>query len=108
LTTWLNALANFYNRYYKGSYAASSATWMYDTVTSVAAANTAITVKQFTHSYSQPSVLAAIPGTSGKVVVVSAHYDSIGSTATGKAPGADDNASVSCLFCVLSSQPGAR
>ncbi|KAH8893087.1 Zn-dependent exopeptidase [Thozetella sp. PMI_491] len=93
LSTWLNAMANFYNRYYRGSYAASSATWMFDTVTSVASANSAITVKRFTHSYNQPSVIAAIPGTSGKVVVVSAHYDSIGSTTSGRAPGADDNAS---------------
>ncbi|KAJ8115216.1 hypothetical protein ONZ43_g4719 [Nemania bipapillata] len=62
LQTWTNTLANFYNRYYKGSYAATSASWMYSTVTSVASANSAITVKQFTHSYSQPSVIATIPG----------------------------------------------
>lgn len=68
---------------------------MYNTVVSVAAANSAITVKQFTHSYSQPSVIATIPGSSAEVVVVSAHYDSIGSTTSGRAPGADDNASVS-------------
>ncbi|KAI0423697.1 Zn-dependent exopeptidase [Xylaria sp. FL1042] len=93
LETWTNSLANFYNRYYRGSYAATSASWMYSTVVSVAAANPAITVKQFTHSYSQPSVIAAIPGASAEVVVVSAHYDSIGSTTSGRAPGADDNAS---------------
>ncbi|KAI0803683.1 Zn-dependent exopeptidase [Xylaria sp. FL0064] len=93
LETWTNALANFYNRYYRGSYAATSASWMYDTVRSVAAANPAITVKQFAHSYSQPSVIASIPGASAEVVVVSAHYDSIGSTTSGRAPGADDNAS---------------
>ncbi|KAK8051470.1 peptidase family M28 [Apiospora rasikravindrae] len=93
LQTWTNALANFYNRYYKGTYAATSAQWMYDTVRSVASANSAITVKQFAHSYNQPSVIAAIPGTSGEVVVVSAHYDSIGTSTSGRAPGADDNAS---------------
>ncbi|KAI1123061.1 Zn-dependent exopeptidase [Nemania abortiva] len=93
LESWTNTLANFYNRYYRGSYAATSASWMYSTVASVASANTAITVKQFTHSYSQPSVIATIPGTSSEVVIVSAHYDSIGSTTSGRAPGADDNAS---------------
>lgn len=67
---------------------------MYQTVQDVAAANPAITVKQVTHSYNQPSVIAAIPGNSTEVVVVSAHYDSIGSPANGRAPGADDNASV--------------
>ncbi|KAK8011184.1 leucine aminopeptidase 1 [Apiospora arundinis] len=86
-------MADFYNRYYKGTYAATSAKWMFDTAKSAAKANSAITVKQFTHSYNQPSVIAAIPGTSGEVVVVSAHYDSIGSTTSGRAPGADDNAS---------------
>ncbi|TGJ82951.1 hypothetical protein E0Z10_g5790 [Xylaria hypoxylon] len=93
LQTWTNTLADFYNRYYRGSYAATSAAWMYNTVVSVAAANPAITVKQFAHSYSQPSVIATIPGTSTRVVVVSAHYDSVGSTTAGRAPGADDNAS---------------
>lgn len=95
LSTWLNAMADFYNRYYKGSYSATSAQWMYDTVVSVASANTAITVKKVTHSYNQPSVIATIKGTSAEVVVVSAHFDSIGSTTSGRAPGADDNASVS-------------
>ncbi|KAI0394619.1 Zn-dependent exopeptidase [Xylariaceae sp. FL0594] len=93
LQTWVNSLANFYNRYYRGSYAATSATWMYNTVVTAASANSAIKVKQFTHSYSQPSVIATLPGTSGKVVIVSAHYDSVGSSTSGKAPGADDNAS---------------
>jgi leucyl aminopeptidase len=98
LKTWVSSMADIYNRYYKGSYAATSATWMYNTVVSVAKANTAITVKQFTHSYNQPSVIATLKGTSGKVVVISAHYDSIGSTTSGRAPGADDNASVSSSF----------
>ncbi|KAI8943999.1 Zn-dependent exopeptidase [Xylaria longipes] len=93
LETWTNTLADFYNRYYKGSYAATSASWMHKTVASVAAANSAITVTQFAHSYNQPSVIATIPGSSAEVVVVSAHYDSIGSTTSGRAPGADDNAS---------------
>ncbi|KAF7540797.1 hypothetical protein G7Z17_g12105 [Cylindrodendrum hubeiense] len=93
LRTWANALANFYNRYYRGSYASTSATWMYDTVVDVASSNSAITVTKYTHSYNQPSVIAKIPGTSGSVVIVSAHYDSIGSTTSGRAPGADDNAS---------------
>ncbi|KAF7535831.1 hypothetical protein G7054_g5081 [Neopestalotiopsis clavispora] len=93
LSSWLTSMAAFYNRYYKGSYAATSAAWMYNTVVDVASANSAITVKQFTHSYNQPSVIAAIPGNSTDVVVVSAHYDSIGSPANGRAPGADDNAS---------------
>jgi leucyl aminopeptidase len=93
LQTWTNGLANFYTRYYKSSYAPQTATWLYDTVVGVAKANPAITVRKFNHSYSMPSIIAKIPGTTNSVVVVSAHYDSVGSTASGRAPGADDDAS---------------
>ncbi|KPM43230.1 hypothetical protein AK830_g3346 [Neonectria ditissima] len=93
LSTWANALAAFYNRYYRGSYAATSATWMYETVVNVSSSNPDIEVTRYTHSYNQPSVIAKIPGTSSSVVIVSAHYDSVGSTTSGRAPGADDNAS---------------
>ncbi|KAF3044527.1 hypothetical protein E8E11_008635 [Didymella keratinophila] len=93
--TWATTLTNIHNRYYRGSYAASSASTVFNLVKNVAAANTKITVKQFTHSYNQPSVIATIPGTSSNVVVVSGHFDSINqaSPTTGRAPGADDNAS---------------
>lgn len=93
--TWATTLTNIHNRYYRGSYAATSATTVFDLVKSVASPNAKITVKQFTHSYNQPSVIATIPGTSANVVIVSAHFDSINgaSPTTGRAPGADDNAS---------------
>ncbi|KAH6614090.1 hypothetical protein C7974DRAFT_70723 [Boeremia exigua] len=93
--TWATTLTNIHNRYYRGSYAASSATTVFNLVKNVAAPNTKITVKQFTHSYNQPSVIATIPGTSANVVIVSAHFDSINQAnpTTGRAPGADDNAS---------------
>lgn len=29
LESWTNTLANFYNRYYRGSYAATSSSWVY-------------------------------------------------------------------------------
>ncbi|KAH7038156.1 leucyl aminopeptidase [Microdochium trichocladiopsis] len=94
MKTWANAMVAYRNRHYKGSYATQAATWMFNTVKSVASANTAITVSQFTHSsYDQPSVIAKIPGTGSGVVVVSAHYDSTGGSTTSVGPGADDNAS---------------
>lgn len=98
--TWATTLTNIHNRYYKGSYAASSATTVFNLVKNVAASNAKITVKQVTHSYNQPSVIATIPGTSANVVVVSGHFDSINQAnpTTGRAPGADDNASVSRLY----------
>jgi leucyl aminopeptidase len=100
----ITGLANIYNRYYKGSYAATSATYVLNAVRSAASSNPAITVKQFTHSFNQPSVIATIPGTSSDRVVVSAHFDSINSASvSGKAPGADDNASVSRLYILMKS-----
>src|SRR5689334_22073619 len=80
LETWANGLANIYNRYYRGSYAATSAAWMLSAVQSAASSNSNIKVSQFSHSYSQPSVIAKLPGTSSSVVIVSAHYDSVGSS----------------------------
>ncbi|KAF2127071.1 bacterial leucyl aminopeptidase [Dothidotthia symphoricarpi CBS 119687] len=93
--TWITSLTDIQNRYYRGSYAASSATTVFNLIKSVAAVNTKITVRQFTHSYNQPSVIATIPGTSANVVIVSSHFDSINQAnpTTGRAPGADDNAS---------------
>ncbi|KAH7309842.1 bacterial leucyl aminopeptidase [Stachybotrys elegans] len=90
----ITGLTNIYNRYYRGSYAASSASFMLSAVRSAASGNSAITVRQFTHSFNQPSVIATIPGTSTDRVVVGAHYDSINqASVSGRAPGADDNAS---------------
>lgn len=84
---------------------------MYNAAQSAAAANSAIKVYQFKHSYNQPSVIAKFPGTTssvgtypnhrgfqqaadGSAVIVSAHYDSINEqNPAGRAPGTDDNAS---------------
>lgn len=60
---------------------------------SVAGSNPAIAVSQFTHSYAQPSIIARIPGTSPNLVIVGAHFDSTGGSATARGPGADDNGS---------------
>jgi peptidase M28-like protein len=97
--TTITGLANIYSRYYRGSYAATSATHVLNLVRNAASANPAITVRQFTHSFNQPSVIATIPGTStARRVVVCAHYDTINdANLTGRAPGGDDNASVSGL-----------
>ncbi|KAK0615683.1 hypothetical protein B0T17DRAFT_592409 [Bombardia bombarda] len=91
---WLTTLTNFYNRYYKSTYGTEAGTWLFNTVTSVAAANPAITVTKFTHSaFNQPSIIVKIPGTSSSLVIASAHYDSTGGSSTARGPGADDNGS---------------
>jgi leucyl aminopeptidase len=93
-TSWLTTLTNFYNRYYKSTYGTQAGTWLYNTVVSVASANSAITVTKFTHSaFNQPSIIAKIPGNSTNLVIVSAHYDSTGGSSTARGPGADDNGS---------------
>ncbi|KAK1965014.1 peptidase family M28 [Colletotrichum eremochloae] len=91
--SWLKTLTDFYNRYYRSTYGTQSATWLFNQVKSVAAANPAITVSQFTHSFNQPSIIAKIPGSSSNLVIVGAHFDSTGGSSTARGPGADDNGS---------------
>ncbi|KAI4234931.1 MAG: hypothetical protein L6R40_006599 [Gallowayella cf. fulva] len=91
--SWLKTLSDFYNRYYKSTYGTQSGTWLFNQVKSIASTNPSIVVSQFTHSYAQPSIIARIPGTSPNTVIVSAHFDSTGGSATARGPGAVDNAS---------------
>ncbi|OLN88287.1 Leucine aminopeptidase 1-like protein 1 [Colletotrichum chlorophyti] len=91
--SWLKTLTDFYNRYYRSTYGTQAATWLFNTVKSVAAANPAITVTQFAHSFNQPSIIVKIPGTSSNLVIVGAHFDSTGGSSTARGPGADDNGS---------------
>ncbi|KAL8951608.1 MAG: hypothetical protein Q9222_002434 [Ikaeria aurantiellina] len=91
--SWLKTLTDFYNRYYRSSYGTQSSTWLFNQVKSISASNSKITVSQFSHSYSQPSIIARIPGTSPSLIVVGAHFDSTGGSTTARGPGADDNGS---------------
>ncbi|KAK0649192.1 hypothetical protein B0T16DRAFT_428046 [Cercophora newfieldiana] len=91
--SWMQTLCNFHNRYYRGVNGTAAGTWLFNTATSIAAANSAITVSKFTHSFNQPSIIVKIPGTSPSLVIVGAHYDSTGGSATARAPGADDDGS---------------
>ena len=60
---------------------------------STVASNPAIVVTQFTHSFTQPSIIARIPGTSSNLIIVGGHFDSTGGSSTARGPGADDNGS---------------
>ncbi|KAH6617233.1 hypothetical protein F5144DRAFT_498638 [Chaetomium tenue] len=91
--SWLKSLTDFYNRYYRSSYGTQAGAWLFSTVKSIAAKNSAITVTQFTHSFNQPSIIAKVPGTTANLVIVSAHYDSTGGSSSARGPGADDNGS---------------
>lgn len=61
----------------------------------IAASRSEITVSAFTHSWTQYSIIAKIPGTqaSSPVTILGAHMDSINlqSPTSGRAPGADDD-----------------
>ncbi|EKD15430.1 peptidase family M28 [Drepanopeziza brunnea f. sp. 'multigermtubi' MB_m1] len=91
--SWLTTLTNFFNRYYRSTYGTQAGTWLLTQVRSLASTNAAITVTTFTHSFAQPSIIVTVPGTSTNLIIIGAHYDSVGSTTAGRAPGADDNGS---------------
>lgn len=58
---------SYYNRYYRSTTGQTSATWLFDTIKTLGAANPAIVVTQFSHTasgFSQASIIAKIPGTS--------------------------------------------
>lgn len=95
----LTTFTAFHTRYYKSSYGAQSAAWLYKQVTDLVeksgATKNGASVRQFTHSWGQHSVIASIPGKSNKTVVIGAHQDSINLFLPSflAAPGADDDGS---------------
>ncbi|KAL2072818.1 hypothetical protein VTL71DRAFT_12161 [Oculimacula yallundae] len=91
--TVLKTFTDFTTRYYRSATGTQASAWLFTQLTSIAAVNPAITVTRFTHSFNMPSIIVKIPGTSPNLVVVGAHIDSVGSTSTGRAPGADDDGS---------------
>jgi len=95
----LETFTSFHTRYYKSQYGAQSSAWLLGQVTSIVNASGAFeygaTVKPFMHPWGQSSVIAQIPGTSNKTVVIGAHQDSINLFLPSilAAPGADDDGS---------------
>lgn len=95
----LEKFTSFHTRYYKSSYGAESAAWLYeqvnDTVAASGAAEYGATVNLFPHPWGQSSIIARIPGKSEKTVVIGAHQDSINLFLPSilAAPGADDDGS---------------
>ncbi|VUC36497.1 unnamed protein product [Clonostachys rosea] len=92
----LTHFSSYYNRYYQATTGVESAQWLYDQVSGILSEGgaTGASVRKVAHSWAQFSVVATIPGTSDKTIVVGAHQDSINiSNRTGLAPGADDDGS---------------
>eukprot|EP01092_Planopodium_desertum_P016392 TRINITY_DN915_c0_g1_i1.p1 TRINITY_DN915_c0_g1~~TRINITY_DN915_c0_g1_i1.p1 ORF type:complete len:384 (-),score=70.74 TRINITY_DN915_c0_g1_i1:109-1260(-) len=114
VVTTLSAIENRYYAYDSGKQGAQT---IYNIVSGIISASgrpaAGITVSYFDHTWTQPSVIARIPGTtcSSQIVILSAHQDSIvsGMTPGKRSPGADDDASGSSaiteIFRVLVSDP---
>jgi len=96
LQTNLNFLTTFNTRYYTSTTGADAAKWLYSQFETIIGKSDErnLTVESFAHTWLQPSVIATIPGwgpNKEQVVVIGAHEDSVGSSTTGRAPGADDD-----------------
>jgi len=96
LKDYNNKLSAFFTRYYTTDTGKDAAAYIKSVFEEGQALNPDISVEFFTHSWKQPSVIARIPGQgdlADELVIIGAHEDSINGGATGRAPGADDDAS---------------
>jgi len=93
----ITQLSNFYTRYYKSDTGKQAAQWIFNQFTQYSAGRDDIEVEYFQHTWVMPSVIARIKGSAGDVgatrIILGGHEDSVGSTSTGRSPGADDDAS---------------
>jgi len=89
-------LSSYHTRYYTTTTGKQAAEWIYSEFLAHKAGRSDITVKYFTHSWVQPSVIARIQGSgphADEVIVIGAHEDSINGGGSKRSPGADDDAS---------------
>ncbi|WP_444997788.1 M20/M25/M40 family metallo-hydrolase [Aliikangiella sp. IMCC44359] len=97
LTATVNSLKNYHNRYYTQQSGVDAANWIKNKWSSISNGRSDISVETYNHSWNQPSVIATVTGTTNatEIVVIGGHLDSINQSnpSTGRAPGADDNAS---------------
>ena len=99
ITTTINDLTSFLNRYYTSTGGTDASNWLRTKWAGMATGRSDISVAQFTHSgYNQKSVILTMTGTTnpGEVIVLGGHLDSISNSGSGenmRAPGADDDAS---------------
>jgi leucyl aminopeptidase len=94
----ITSLAAFFTRYHTTQTGLDSANSIRDLWAGYAQGRPDVTVQLFAHPSAttpQPSVILTIPGTTlpNEIVVLGAHQDSINGGASGRSPGADDDAS---------------
>jgi leucyl aminopeptidase len=96
-STIVQLSTDYKNRYYSTHYGVNASDDLVQTWKALAAGRTDVTVKQFSHTWPQKSVIMTIKGTTRpkQIVVIGGHLDStIGNTQEESiAPGADDDAS---------------
>lgn len=101
LTTTVNHLMTYHNRFHASQSGYDAAVWLQQRWSEISATRNDIDVSLFQHAdpqiHGQPSVVLTIEGTSNsdEIVIIGGHLDSINiwDRQSGKAPGADDNAS---------------
>ena len=86
----LQTFSTYNNRYYRAATGKQASDWLLTKVQSYIPSGSKATVKAYTHSWTQSSIIATIPGKSTKTIVVGSHLDSINqaSPTSGRAPGA--------------------
>ncbi|KAF1952912.1 transferrin receptor [Byssothecium circinans] len=100
LRNTLEPFSAFQNRFYKSTYGTQSSAWLLQTVrdTITSANATLATARPFNHTaFNQPSVIATLPGSTNRTIVMGAHQDSVNwqgrDQLNNRAPGADDDGS---------------
>jgi len=93
----ITQLSSYYTRYYTTQTGADAVSWLLSQYQSYAGTRTDVTFELVHHSWLQPSLIVTIEGTDSEVsaetVILGGHIDSINGGASGRAPGADDDAS---------------
>eukprot|EP00026_Physarum_polycephalum_P006861 Phypoly_transcript_06914.p1 GENE.Phypoly_transcript_06914~~Phypoly_transcript_06914.p1 ORF type:complete len:353 (+),score=53.68 Phypoly_transcript_06914:613-1671(+) len=97
VTSTITSMSEYYTRYFRSETGVEAAKWLKQQYTFLSEHRPEITVVNFTSpNFPQASVIATIPGSGpnkDNVVILGGHLDSVGSTTTGRSPGADDDAS---------------
>eukprot|EP01080_Neovahlkampfia_damariscottae_P006914 gene6914-11077_t len=93
----IDKLSSFYTRYYESDTGVQAAEWIFSYYTDIIKKlsnkrQELFKVEYFKHSWKQPSVICTIKGKTDEKVIIGSHLDSINGR-TGRAPGADDDAS---------------
>ncbi|KAF3918580.1 hypothetical protein AA313_de0201284 [Arthrobotrys entomopaga] len=91
----LKTLVSFHTRHFRTSTGRDAAVWVQRRLRSVLSDGTNTTVELFEHRWTQPSVIARIPGMTNRTIVLSAHIDTVNMYLPFflAAPGANDDAS---------------